>query len=104
MSELIQMISNDTDLSTSDVRRILESFTDKLEKIAISGDEVSIKGLGKFIGDIKPPRPFENYLKRGNSKLTRGRIVIKFFHYDSRKKELWNKSPHCKVFKGDKRC
>ena len=102
MVEFIKMLSSDTDLEKEDIRSTIDSFVKHLETFAMRGDEVSITGFGKFVSDIKTPRPLKNYLSKGKTVMTKGRVGVKFIQYDSRRKELWNKSSHSKAFEGEK--
>jgi len=104
MLPFLRTISEDTGLSEEDIRKVLESTFSHIEKYASIGEEVSITGFGKFLGDIKVPRLLKNYLSKGKTVMTKGRITVKFHHYDSNRKELWSNSSHAKAFEGDQKC
>ena len=102
MVDFIKILSKDTGIEPDTIKVLLRSLVSNLEKVAVIGDEVCITGFGKFVSDIKVPRPLKNYLSKGKTVMTKGRVAVKFTQYDSRKKELWKKSSHAKAFEGEK--
>ena len=106
MVKLLQVVSKDTGIPKEEVRKILDSSFKHIEKFTSYGEEVSITGFGKFKAKIYIPRLLKERVGRRvfgkEGKISDGRVVVKFHHYDSRRRWLWEESAHSKAFKRSK--